>query len=148
MAKTVGIYLRPETEKELSARGENRSHVIARDLDRFYNLCRRAIREVPLSEKEACLIVDTLNGVILDAGTAQYLWAEVEDSVKLNNLAEKWGVDGPALVEKLRDLNALQAMALVDGAERFWQMSDRMGLEEGVQKVFNISVSEHSRPGA
>ena len=139
MAKTVGIYLRPETEKELSARGENRSHVIARDLSRLYTLYNRAIREVTLTEKEACLIVDTLNGVILDAGTAQYLWAEVEDSVKLNNLAEKWGVDGPALVEKLRDLNALQTMALVDGAEKVWQTAGRISLPEGIRKVFNIS---------
>ena len=139
MAKTVGIYLRPETEKELSARGENRSHVIARDLDRFYNLCRRAIREVPLSEKEACLIVDSLNGTVLDANTAQSLWFSIEDSINLDGLADKWGVDGASLVEKLKELNAFQAMAIADAAERFWQMSDRMGLEEGVQKVFNIS---------
>ena len=139
MAKTVGIYLRPETEKELATRGENRSHVIARDLDRFYNLCRRAIREVPLSEKEACLIVDSLNGTVLDANTAQSLWFSIEDSINLDGLADKWGVDGASLVEKLKELNAFQAMAIADAAERFWQMSDRMGLEEGVQKVFNIS---------
>ena len=139
MAKTVGIYLRPETEKELAARGENRSHIIARDLDRFYNLCRRAIREVPLSEKEACLIVDSLNGTVLDANTAQSLWFSIEDSINLDGLADKWGVDGASLVEKLKELNAFQAMAIADAAERFWQMSDRMGLEEGVQKVFNIS---------
>ena len=148
MAKTVGIYLRTETEKEISTRGENRSQIIARDLDRFYNLCRRAIREVPLSEKEACLIVDSLNGTVLDANTAQSLWFSIEDSINLDGLADKWGVDGASLVEKLKELNAFQAMAIADAAERFWQMSDRMGLEEGVQKVFNISVSEHSRPGA
>ena len=139
MAKTVGIYLRPETEKELSARGENRSHVIARDLDRFYTLYRRAIREVSLAEKEACLLVDALNGVILDASTAQHLWAEIEDAIKLDGLAEKWDVDGPALVGKLRGLNALQAMALVDGAEKVWQTASRIGLPEGIRKVFNIS---------
>ncbi len=140
-AKNVGLYLRPETERELVLRGENRSHIIARDLDRLYTLYRRAIREVPLTEKEACLIVDSLNGTVLDANTAQLLWANIEDSVKLEGLADKWEVDGPVLVEKFKGLSAFQAMALADAAERFWEMADggKMDVEKGVRKVFNIS---------
>lgn len=140
MAKTIGIYLRPETEKDLSARGENRSYVIARDLDRLYSLYRRAIREVPLTEREACLLVDALNGVLIDAATAPFsLQANIEDSIIIDRLAEKWDVDGPALIEKLRGLNAIQSMALVDGAERFWVIADEVDVEEGVRKIFNIS---------
>ena len=139
MAKTVGIYLRAETEKEISARGENRSHVISRDLSRLYTLYNRAVREVPLTEKEACLIVDSLNGTVLDANTAQSLWFSIEDSINLDGMAEKWGLDGPALVEKLKELNAFQAMAIADAAERFWEVSERVNLKEGVRKVFNIS---------
>ena len=87
---------------------------------------------------EACLIVDSLNGSIMDANTAQVLWAGIADSIRLDGLDKKWDVDGPALVEKLQGLNVLQAMALVDAAERFWEM-ENVPFEEGVRKVFNVT---------
>lgn len=137
MAKTVGIYLRASIEAELAQRGENRSHAINRDLERLYALYRRAIREVPLTLAEACLIVDALNGSILDANTAQLLWANIEDAIKLDGLAAKWEVDGPVLVEKLRSLNTFHCMALADAVERFWEFED-VELEDGVRRYFNI----------
>lgn len=137
MAKTVGLYLRPETENEILQRGENRSHIINRDLERLYTLYKRTLRETPLALSEACLIVDALNGSLMDANAAPMLWVSVEDAIKLDGLAAKWEVDGPTLVEKLRGLTAFQCMALVDASERFWSISDRE-LEAGVRKCFNI----------
>ena len=138
MAKTISFYIRGPLEEELSLRGDNRSNIINRDLERLYTLYRRAIREVPLTMAEACLIADSLNGSMMDANTAQVLWAGIADSIRLDGLAEKWDVDGPALVEKMQGLSALQAMALVDAAERFWEM-ENVPLEEGVRKVFNVT---------
>lgn len=140
MAKTVGIYLYPETDQGILRRGDNRSHGINRDLERLYTLYRRTIRETPLALKEACLLVDALNGSLMDANTAHLLWASIEDACKLDGLAGKWEVDGLALVEKLMDMSAFQCMALIDAAERFWAIPDtERELEEGVRKCFNIS---------
>lgn len=140
MAKTVGLYLRDEIEKEIRSRGENRSWIISRDLERLYALYRRAIRETPLEYREACLIVDALNGSIMDANTATMLWASIEDACKLDGLDKKWEVDGSALVEKLRGLNVLQAMALIDAAERVWGVPDgERDFEKDIRKYFNIS---------
>ncbi len=140
MAKQVGVYIRPGTEKELLVRGNNRSGIINRDLERLYTLYGRAILEVPLKFEEACLIVDTLNGALLDAATAHLLWANVEDSIKLEGLADKWNVDGPALVEKLRGLSAFHCMALIDATERFWSIPDNeRNLENDVRQCFSIS---------
>lgn len=135
--KTVGVYLSEQIDNEITQRGDNRSHTINRDLERLYTMYRRAIREIPLSVKEACLITDAMNGTLMDGNTAQLLWASIEDAISLEGLAAKWEVDGPALVEKLRGLNAFQCMALCDTAERFWCLKD-VSLEDGVRQCFSI----------
>lgn len=141
MTKFPSIYLRESLAAEIRSRGTNRSGIISRDLERLYTLYKRALREVPLSLGETCLIVDALNGALIDADTARLLWAHVEDGIRIDGLDRKWNVDGAALVEKLRGLNDLQAMAIVDAAERFWEMSQsgEVGLEEGVRKCFNLA---------
>lgn len=139
MAETISFYIRDPLINELRTRGENRSAVINRDLDRLYTLYKRALREVPLTVAEAWLIVDTLNGTIMDANSARMLWASVEDAVKLDGLDKKWDVDGQALIEKLRKLNDIQALALVDAAERFWQECPQENLQDEVKKYFCIN---------
>ncbi|MDI6872116.1 MAG: hypothetical protein QME79_12385 [Bacillota bacterium] len=120
-ARTTSIWLRADIEEALAARGGSRSEVVSRDLMRLYDLYRHELAEVNLTASEAGLIVDVLNGTLItDAGQARLLWAEVEDGIKLDHLDEKWHVDGPALVEKLRGLRLSQALAIVDAAERFW----------------------------
>lgn len=139
--KTVGVYLRDEIQEEINKRigAEGRSYVIERDLDRLYTLYKRAVKEVPLSLDEARLIVDCCNGTIYDARSAPMLWASVEDSCTLDGLDEKWSVDGPALVEKLKALTPIQALAIVDAAELFWALPDgERDLDADVRKFFNV----------
>ncbi|MEW5952606.1 MAG: hypothetical protein AB1815_02450 [Bacillota bacterium] len=141
MKKTISMYIHPSTEEEISRRGDNRSHVINRDLERLYTLYRRAIREVPLTESEACLIVDALNGSLYDAQSAPMLWASIQDAITLDGLAAKWRVDGAALVEKLRALSAFQSMALVDAAERFWSLpAESRDRDADIRKLFNVMI--------
>lgn len=119
-------------------RGDNRSGIINRDLERLYTMYRRAIREVPLALAEAQLIIDALNGSIFDAQSAPMLWANIEDACKLDGIDDKWGVDGPALVEKLHGLSAFHCMALIDGSERFWSLPNgERDLNADVRKIFN-----------
>lgn len=134
-SKTVSIYLR-EVDAEIQARGDNRSHVINRDLERLYALYKRALKEVPLSVQEAWLLVDVLNGSLMDANTARLLWANVEDGCALDGLDKKWEVDGKALAEKLRNLSDFQNMALIDAAEKFWQANNGSMTDDDLQKFF------------
>lgn len=91
--KSFGVYIRESLQPEFEARGGT-SAVINRDLERLYALYRRGIREVPLTLAEACLIVDALNGSLMDANTAPMLWASIQDACKLDGLDAKWEVDG------------------------------------------------------
>ncbi|MEW8957836.1 MAG: hypothetical protein AB2448_01800 [Moorella sp. (in: firmicutes)] len=137
----IAIYIPDHLLAEISTRGDNRSGIISRDLERLYTLYRRALAQVTLSVEEACLIVDALNGAKFEADTARLLWAEIEDACNLDHLDEKWQVDGQALVQKLRELNEIQALALVDAAERFWEASDvgERDVREAVKEFFNIA---------
>lgn len=125
-----------ELEKEIAARGEF-SDVVRRDLDRLYTLYRRALARVELTENEAWLVADAMNGTLMDATTAPFLWASVEDTIQLNKLDKKWNVDGAKLVEKLRRLSDIEALAIVDAAERFW-VGNMRGEDGDVKKYFGV----------
>lgn len=124
--------------EELRARGESRSGTIRRDLERLYALYKYALREVELSASEAALICDALNGALVDASSASMLWAEVEDAIRASDLAEKWNVDGPALVEKLRSLDRTACLALADSAERFWRECPQEDARQAVRRFFPV----------
>lgn len=138
----TSLSLDPRLAPKIARRGANRSGVINRDLERYYTLLDRALASTTLTEAEAWLLVDVLNGTIMDATTAHMLWAEVEDGIRLDRLADKWELDGPALVEKLRGLTELQSMVLVDAAERFWEDEDRPSTSAEIGMYFNLREEE------
>jgi len=141
------IHIPAELHEQIVARGP-RSTIISRDLTRLYTLYRRALAQIELSVDEACLIVDALNGSLMDANSARLLWASIEDACKLDALDAKWNVDGAQLMQKLQQLNELQAMALVDAAERLWEEVTRCNeageptdIREMVKPIFMIKDS-------
>lgn len=133
----ISITIPEKVLQKVDARGENRSATISRDLERYYTLLQRALKQVSFTVEEACLLADALNGILIDANTVQLLWANVSDAVSLDRLDQKWGVDGQALVEKLRGLNDIQAMAVADAVERFWEEPEG-DIKEKVARLFGI----------
>lgn len=93
------------------------SDIAERDLERYYEMI---VRSTPkFSEGEAMLIADVLNGTIHMPYSVSLLWAEISDALQ-EGYAEKWGVDGPVLVERLRKLTVFECMAVADAIERAW----------------------------
>lgn len=88
--------------------------------DRYRQTCRQ---HMPLlSVPEWCLIFDSLNGCWMQENAALLpgqLFG-ITDSIRLESIDSKWGVDGTALLEKLRTLDYAGWLALVDAAERWW----------------------------
>lgn len=138
MLPKVTITLPPNVIEDIDSRGDNRSGSIARDLDRLYTLYKHALRDIPLSVGEACLLCDVLNGTMMDANSAVLLWAEVSDGVRLNGLDRKWDVDGKAFVARLRALDHIHALALIDAAERFWSGDLSEDARKAVGRYFHI----------
>lgn len=141
----VSMPLNLVAEVESRVGQKSRSDVVSRDLDRLYSLYRRAIGSLDLTVQEASLLLDALNGSIYDVATAPMLWAAVEDRISFDRLDEKWGVDGPALVEKLKALTDVQALAIIDAGERYWYGDTKyqeLSFEEAVKELFKIKTQK------
>lgn len=118
MARKSTIYLGDRAEAILG-RGPL-SSAINRVADRYYELVRRS--RVDLSPSELDAVRDALNGWLAEpaATIAGGPALEVEDALP-DGLAERHGIDGPALVAKLRGLTYAQEIALVDAVEQYWR---------------------------
>ncbi len=126
MGKTTQVNFRlANLQPELEARSDGDIGVadVRRVMERYFATLRQELQQVQLSEAEASLLVDALNGVLFEPPeTARLLWAEVDDAIRLDGLDRKWGVDSQALIERLRRLTFAQALAVVDAVERAWKI--------------------------
>ena len=108
--------------------GETRTTRIGQDLTDYYALLDAGLRRarLTLTPAEAALIIDAQNAVLvqLEHWAGQSLAHQVEDAISLDGLADKWQVDGEALVAKLAELGDIACIALVDWAARFWARED------------------------
>lgn len=136
MSKPIVFRAVDELTADLTARtGANSLGLTAqRDLERYYALLAAELRTVSLTAAEALLIADALNGTLWEPHTIRLLWAGVDDAIRLDGLAEKWQVDGAALVAKLRALTPGQTVAVIDAVERAWQ-ADSDDLRERLVRV-------------
>lgn len=73
-----------------------------------------------LSELEALLVVDALQGQARTFDAKTDLLLAVDDGVKLEGLDEKWQVDGSALLITLQKMTPEAAENLYEGVECFW----------------------------
>ena len=109
----------------LAARGDDgeRHEIARRDLERYYEAIDRELRALALTHAEASLLADALNGTLWDVQSVSLLWAQVDDAIRDGALDTKWGVHGPDFVARLRALTYTQALAIIDGVDRFWRIA-------------------------
>lgn len=125
--RAFGPLLERLQERSRAAGAPELSDVAHRDAERYYALLAETLKTVTLTEAEAMLLCDALNGVLAaePPAVARLLWAQVEDAVRLDGLAEKWGVNGIALVGELKSYSFAQCLAVIDAAERWWKLPDQ-----------------------
>lgn len=98
---------------------ESRGLAAVRMLTWFRAIIDDEIKRSRIMPDELNLIADALSGTFVDTTTLRLLWAEVDESLK-DGLAEKWDVDGPVLVGRLRemDMAALAAVVIAARSQR------------------------------
>ena len=116
------IFFRPGSLlAKLELRGESPGVTAKRDLDRYYALLESELKTVKLSELEWNLLRDACNGTLFEAHTMHFLYAEIEDAIKVDGLDTKWKVDGGELIGKLKDYSPGQIWAIIDALGRWWE---------------------------
>jgi hypothetical protein len=107
-------------------------------LNRYFNLLAYAAQSISLSQKEALLLCDLLNGTMFGNFeiSPRTLRAELEDGYLYSKLDEKWGVDGDAFLEKISGYNETQCAAVIRATEVFWESPD------GRIEDMNVKVRE------
>ena len=121
MTKRTSIYLNPPLEEALKG-ADSVSGRLGQICDRYAETNRRARIAQRFSEPELNALRDCCNGTIF--GPAQLIdgavLANFEDSAP-DGLYEKWGIDAPATIAKLRGLTYPEQVALVEDIEAFWR---------------------------
>jgi hypothetical protein len=110
-----------ETEAMLLQRGEDTGTVGLRDLRRYYSLLNYHLLELCLTTNEANLICEALKDYRLeeDPDRASGIWKQINTAIQRDQLAHKWSVNS-TFISKIKVINHLQAIALVDSVERYW----------------------------
>ena len=138
MAKPLSYYMTDEVEKELNIRGKKLSPIITRDLLRLYTAYRTALLEIPLTLPETCMVVEAIKNVPITADNGLLLHTIVLESMQKNNLAGLFDVDIRQLIGKLRNLNIIQSLAIVDAAERVQEMAGDMDITTAIKAIFHL----------
>ena len=135
-ARGLSITLDKETLEMVDARDSGgRSATIRRMLGWYAAIVE--LERPELSEGEWSAIRDVLNGTFLavEPGAlrmmAGALAIEVDDALP-DGLAEKWHVDGGALVTRLSEMSFSERVAVIDDAIRFWNGVARDGVGDAV----------------
>lgn len=107
-------------------------------LSRYFNLLSYAAQSISLSQEEALLLCDLLNGTMFGNFeiSPRSLRAELEDGYLYSKLDEKWEVDGSAFLEKISGYNETQCAAIIRATEIFWESPD------GQIEDMNVKVRE------
>lgn len=139
------VSLEPQVSARLERREGARSTVINDTLERYFWLVdveRRQLRQL-LSDGEIALICDVLNGVMFaDPHSVNFVSMEVQDGISMDRLDEKWKIDGPALVQKLKGCSYGTMIALVDAVQMWWH---RISMGESLQPTVEDVLSSEPR---
>lgn len=121
MSKRTSIYLNPPIEAALDG-ADSISGRIGQICDRYAEINRRARITHRFSEPEINAFRDCCNGTWFEPAQLidDAVLANFEDSL-IDGIADKWQIDAPATIEKLRGLTYADQVALVEDIETFWR---------------------------
>jgi len=103
---------------------DNPNQGVVYALESYPELYGRTLRDLRgvFTAGELSLMLDVQNGCLLMPQVAgQHLLADVEDGIALEGMAEKWKINGEALIEKIRRLKLFEIAMLEIWAGAFWR---------------------------
>lgn len=107
-------------------------------VDRYADIVSRHTPNLSTDEWKA--VMDVMNGFFSGAGNPEatrWIWASVYDACT-DGLAEKWQIDGPALVAKLKAMDYAAGIAVAEIARRFWARCQSIGIDEALRQALAL----------
>jgi hypothetical protein len=101
----------------------SRNQGIEYALEAWPVLCKRALVELQgkFSVDELRLLIDVFNGTALTPSMAgQHIATQVADAIALDGLDQKWGIDGPRMMSRLKRLAPIMLASLEIWANGYW----------------------------
>lgn len=123
-SKTISLRASPEIQKFLLQLGETSGGGSEFGLEALHELFQSEIRGLvgKFSAPELSAMIDISNSLLLAPRfLGEHFGADLEDGARLDGLAEKWGYDSPALLEKWASLPRFSRAALEIWAKSFWR---------------------------
>lgn len=105
-------------------RGKNPSQALKEAATWYYALLKRRRDAFTFSGQEALALATALRGVEASEDLLDVLYAKVDQGLKATRAADVHGVDVPKLVAKVKGLDDLGSVALLDAIDRFWRLRD------------------------
>lgn len=110
------------------------------DLEHYHRLMADALREQQFTEDEASLLVSVCQDwFVCCPWEASRLWHELNDYLEIQEFETGDDTARPrwqrALVERLRNLSPLQALAVVRAAQRVWSLPPQLPLSTALIAV-------------
>jgi hypothetical protein len=96
-------------------------------LDAFPVLYRRGLADLKgqFSGPELSLLLDAFNGLYLTPGLlGQHLVASATDGIRLEGLAEKWGVEPDSFLARLDSLSFFEKACLEIWLRAYWESGE------------------------
>jgi hypothetical protein len=88
-------------------------------LEQYFYLLEQEQKSLGLSEAELNLVRDSCKEITISPDNVRFLWAHVDEAIRLSNLDERWNVDGGKLIKKLRFYSLAQCFALADKVDLY-----------------------------
>ena len=136
------IQYRPSEQQyqalqERSEMGKSPSLTASEMVDAYLSLLRRSLPT--FTENEAMLMMDAMNGCLIDYHAPTTLWANIADAVSIDRVDQKWQVDGYALVERLRKLTPFEQWAIYDAIRRAWN-SETYRIDNMAERIRKVGL--------
>jgi hypothetical protein len=117
--------------------------IARRELERYYLALDAELRAVNLTEREALLLCDLLNGSVISAdlpdvpevSSPAAIRYELYDAIRLDRIDGKWNVDGAGLLRRVEGWSYTQSLAVRDAVTRWWLIQEGRDATECLVEV-------------
>jgi len=144
--ETPASSLEEAVQRRMDRKGGETENALSRDLGRYEALLRWAWPSLAglFAPDETLLLCDALRNARYDPNRFDrwpaFLAWDLEDVEKYEKLGRDQGIDVEFLSEKLEKMTPLQALALVDRIETYWdERNSGLTEEEALAGVFQTS---------